>query len=728
MGRQPYESEDIQRGEAVAVNPDEITQFIRQCESERKPLCESAFIVPSVIIGPASNNGDNQDAISDASGPSGPVHSYPSTIDDRGNSERLRDSKREDPCYPEVLEPQERSVAGTGSWSDINEPDMAKQLRDAMIESADGKKFLPLDKLDMIVTENAIQDELSRHHIELPAQPIYERREIVENDRTQYTSYQKIFAILVLMGEVHFISDFLHERVGDWDLPLRSWDTRQSTFLVARHKEGDPGPLYRLQTANNWSASQIDFFQSQQWILCAPFFSRAEHLGEKVHLYQLSPHDVLPFIKPGTDDQGNPAYLNHGFFSTVRRVKIHPAHHNFPVHKDNPGADFAVKEMVRVWDVNEEQNGPKDYRRSFDQEVQALKRFCQRNERYIVKLLATYEINGKYYLLFPAADGNLMNHWEENPEPGRIPALWLLQECLGIAQGLAKIHKYTYTPPDMDKASTIEPHHIPNYGIHGDIKPQNILWFKKLPGHLTDDFCPIDNVSKEVDPYGFGYLQISDFGTVKFHRYMTRKRNDIMVKGNTYRAPETDLLGNWGSPAIDIWAFGCLYLDMITWYLRGGISVCDDFPAARQADEPNTIEGFEGDDKFYIKTGQLFTRGQFCIVKPRVSEWIMSLRREPRCSQLIHDFLDLIEMRMLSIDPEERPKCSDVVSTLKQMRKRCFENEGYYTTGRPHTWMHLRSNLTLVKAKVRQAAQFIDSHGQIVSLALLGVILAGLAL
>ncbi|OTB15693.1 hypothetical protein K445DRAFT_317973 [Daldinia sp. EC12] len=637
---------------------------INQRELERSPLNGSAFNLPgdlAINIEPPSEAGNSQDAKSNASGHK---NSNPSTIYDRGNSERLRDNRWENHLrYQQTPESSDRALAGTGSWSDTNEPGMAKQLRDAMVDSADGKKFLPLDKLETIVTEEAVRNELAHTLDQISsAQIICERQEILDKGRTQYTSYQKIFAILVLMGNL------------------------------------------------------IAFFESQQWFVCAPFFSRAEHLGEKVHLYQLSPHDILPFIK-GTDDRGNPAYLNHGFFSTVRRVKIHPAHHNFPIHRDNDGADFAVKEIIRIWDMNEEEGDPRDYRRSFDQEVSALKRFCQRNERYIVKLLATYEINGRYHLVFPAADGNLMNHWEEHPEPERIPALWLAQESLGIAQALLKIHKYTYTPPGVTRGAFLSPQQIQDHGIHGDIKPQNILWYKRLPGHLTDDAYNLEGISQIIDSSGLGYLQISDFGTVKFHRYMSTRNNEILVRGNTYRAPESDLSGNQGSPAIDIWAFGCLYLDLITWYLRGGDSVCNDFPRAREADEPKQlIEGFSGEDKFYIAKTELFSRRQFHMVKPRVSEWIMRLRRAPRCSQFIHDFLDLIETQMLVISPEERCKCSMVVRTLFELRTKCIENDEYYSLGRPHTWTNLKSNFTLLKAKLRQLAQFIDSHGQIVLL------------
>ncbi|KAK6948360.1 hypothetical protein Daesc_010126 [Daldinia eschscholtzii] len=546
---------------------------INQRELERSPLNGSDFNLPgdlAINIEPPSEAGNSQDAKSNASGHK---NSNPSTIYDRGNSERLRDNRWENhPRYQQTPESSDRALAGTGSWSDTNELGMAKRLRDAMVDSADGKKFLPLDELEMIVTEKAVRNELAHTPDQISsAQIICERQEIQDQGRTQYTSYQKIFAILVLMGEVQLISDFLHEKIRDWDLPLESRRHGESTFLISQHRKDDPGPLYRLQARYGWKGNLIAFFESQQWFVCAPFFSRAEHLGEK----------------------------------------------------DNIGADFAVKEIIRIWDMNEEEGDPRDYRRSFDQEVSALKRFCQRNERYIVKLLATYEINGRYHLVFPAADGNLMNHWEEHPEPERIPALWLAQESLGIAQALLKIHKYTYTPPGVTRGAFLSPQQIQDHGIHGDIKPQNILWYKRLPGHLRDDAYDVEGISQIIDSSGLGYLQISDFGTVKFHRYMSTRNNEILVRGNTYRAPESDLSGNQGSPAIDIWAFGCLYLDLITWYLRGGDSVCNDFPRAREADEPKQlIEGFSGEDKFYIAKRELFSGRQFHMVKPRVSEVI----------------------------------------------------------------------------------------------------------
>ncbi|XXH02348.1 hypothetical protein Hte_008721 [Hypoxylon texense] len=594
-------------------DPRAIHQFVGQPIISQRESERAASDI-RFVIEPANENRDAQNVNYVA-----PVseQSNPSTIYDRGNSERLRDNCQDHARGSELLEFSESEVAGAGGWLDA--PEMVKRLYAALEVSKDGKDFLPIDKLEAIVTKEAVEQELTRCRIpnaSTLAQDICLQHKFQESYRTQYTSYQKIFAILVLMDEVQYISDFLNQRIRDSDLPLKEHKMGSTTCLVARHVEENPSSDYLLQTTKAWSVQNILSFGDQQWKVCAPFFARAENLGEKVHLYSLSTRDVLPFVSPGTDDQDNPQYLYQGTFSTVRRVKIHHAHHNFSVHRGNPGADFVVKEIIKV-------SPSSGYRESFAQEVHALKRFCQRNERYIIKLLATYEIDGTFHLLFPAADGNLMNHWEEYSSPETVPnsALWLVQECLGIAQALQKIHKFTYSP--IFDTSFLAPADQSSRGIHGDIKPQNILWFKALPGHLQNDpaATPQDHVSEKASSSGLGYLQISDFGTVKFHRYISMRGNEIQVRGNTYRAPEADLPENLGSPALDVWAYGCLCLELITWYLRGEKGVCENFPKARQADEPrSSIEGYGGEDKFFIAKTNWLTGRQYSIVKPRVSE------------------------------------------------------------------------------------------------------------
>ncbi|KAI0460389.1 kinase-like domain-containing protein [Xylaria acuta] len=594
--------------------------------------------------------------------------------------------------------------------------EMAQALRDKFISSADGKMFLPLDQLEAIVTETAVQRLLDKIFTTQPlsAQAICPRQEFQDcNNRTHPTSRQKIFATLVLISKVRLINDFITENITDSNLPLEQRRTATGTFLVKRGVNSDPAHSYALQQKpGGWTCNDIALFFGQQWAVSAPYFARAEDLGEKVLFYSLGPDAILPFIKPGTDDRGDPAFLNQGFFSTVRRVKIHKAHHNFLVPNDNDGADFAVKKITRFHDVLAE-----NHKQCFDIEVEALKKFCQKNERYIIKLLATYEIGGAYHLLFPVADGNLMDLWM-NPLPDTGPpaclpraAIWLAQECLGIAQALGKIHQFTFSP--LLGASSPPPG-APIHGIHGDIKPQNVLWFKELPSHLqgSDDnsgFPSSSNIPK------LGYLQLSDFGTVYFHRAMSMNYNEILVKNNSYRAPESDLQVPQGSPALDIWAFGCLYLDLITWFLCGHTAVDEDFPFARTQDEPEpSEEGQPKQDTFFISTRRWLRRSKIQVVKPSVTEWIEHLHKQPQCSQFLHEFLDFIEAHMLVVSLKDRVACTVVVQELQRLKNKCDEMSIYHEVGKPRVWTSFTFSYLLMKRTIKKFGRIVNSHGQMV--------------
>ncbi|KAI0188584.1 kinase-like domain-containing protein [Xylaria flabelliformis] len=593
---------------------------------------------------------------------------------------------------------------------------MAEALRGKFITSADGKKFLPLDQLKAIVTETAVQSLLDKIFTtqSLSAHDICPRQESQDrNNRTPPSSRQKIFATLALISKVRLIRDFITENITDSDLPLEQRTTTAGSFLVKRSVNSDPDPNYTFPPkSGGWAYNDIPLFCDNQWTVLAPYFAGAEDHDEKAHFYSFTPDTVLPFVKPGTDDQGNPAFLNQGFFSTVRRVKIHKAHHNFPVPNKHDEADFAVKKITRVHDIL-----PDNYKKCCDIEVEALKKFCRRNERYIIKLLATYEIGGVYHLLFPVANGNLMDLWKDSLPDGRLPAqipratLWLAQECLGIAQALGKIHLLTSSSL-QDESSQRPERRI--HGIHGDIKPQNVLWFKELPVHLqgssdTPDFASSSDIPK------LGYLQLSDFGTVYFHREMSMNYNEILVKNNTYRAPESDRDVPQGSPALDIWAFGCLYLDLITWFLCGHSAVDEEFPSARTQDEPEpSEEGRPKQDTFFISSRGWLKRNKTHIVKPSVTEWIAYLHKQPQCSQFLHEFLDFIEAHMLVVSLKDRVQCTGVVQELQRLKRKCDETRKYHEDGKPLVWTSFTFNYLLMNRTIKKLGRTMRSHGQTV--------------
>lgn len=175
---------------------------------------------------------------------------------------------------------------------------------------------------------------------------------------------------------------------------------------------------------------------------------------------------------------------------------------------------------------------------------------------HLVRLLATWRQNGSWYLLFPWANGNLREYWDDHQIPQRdaSQAQWIAKQCWGIAQGLKKMHRSV----TEEKLSPIR-----DWGIHGDLKPENILWF--------DD--PKDKN---------GILVISDFGFTRFHGRDSRSIAAPAGNTSTYRAPEYDLTNPRKiSRAYDMWTLGCLYLEFVTWYLTGPKGVADTFEGKR---------------------------------------------------------------------------------------------------------------------------------------------------
>jgi serine/threonine protein kinase len=182
----------------------------------------------------------------------------------------------------------------------------------------------------------------------------------------------------------------------------------------------------------------------------------------------------------------------------------------------------------------------------------------------------------EFNLIFPWAEYDLHDYWRQvNPNPSpkehQDNLSWLAEQCRGLADGLAYIHRYptasfrsllhlnsslltsfTKVPtPDSKEVCQL-------FGRHGDIKPENILWFSG-PRPFTENYK--------------GILKITDFGIAEFSTKpaVDRKRRGDTPNSATCCAPEIDLPVQVGggliNPSYDVWALGCVYLELITWWL-----------------------------------------------------------------------------------------------------------------------------------------------------------------
>jgi len=517
---------------------------------------------------------------------------------------------------------------------------LKEQLANASVEwpPSSTNYFIPQDTFKHLLKRHAVLDELE-HSLSDDYLAMGEKRnEIVDFVMERA---RKLFAILTLIGKCKSILDFMLEGISDTDLPFQLSNIKTSENLLASHNSAR---IYRLFTKwSNWDLQELSRFQ---WSLLAPVLE----LGHSPKHYDLQSNSILPFVKY---DEGN---RKTGGYGSVWRVKIHPEHQiwNGDLETENLGCrQFAIKKLHSA------------DKRSFELERDALKALNLRTNSHLVKLLATYTFKEHYHLIFPYADGTLRSYWQQLKEPRLVPdqekiAMWVAKQCKGIADALCTIHEYktaTDNTDDSPESSANLEDRDRQYGRHGDIKPENILWFKDEES--GDSEATTTN----------GRLVIADFGLTRFHKEHSRSNVDpASVAGSpTYRPPECDLRLPV-SRAYDIWSLGCLYLEFITWLVYGWKGI-ENFERARS--------GGTRDFKFYTILGYKISNRRSAVLRPSVTQWIEQLREHPSSTSYIKDFLTLVQYSLLVPNPKHRMHAKDVFAALSKMLERSRSDPGY---------------------------------------------------
>lgn len=242
--------------------------------------------------------------------------------------------------------------------------------------------------------------------------------------------------------------------------------------------------------------------------------------------------------------------------------------------------------------------------------------FSGDSHKHLISLLATYQQGNEYYLIFPWARGDLRSYWRDiNPEPAvtHDTMAWMAEQCYGIARGLYKIHRHEtayfrtsgnnpFVPKELisgrSRSGSLE-----LFGRHGDIKPQNILWFD---GSTEEDGRPM--------------LKITDLGLAEFKTSIAKiyKTPSKVSMTAAYRPPEYDTENGKVGQSHDIWALGCLYLEMIAWFL-GGWNLVQEFERMRVAETTGPRSPGDTECTFF-KVKSISEHGVWeVVVKPTVT-------------------------------------------------------------------------------------------------------------
>jgi len=276
--------------------------------------------------------------------------------------------------------------------------------------------------------------------------------------------------------------------------------------------------------------------------------------------------------------------------------------------------------------------------------------------------------------MFPWAQCNLRKYWEENanPEFDESTLMWVLEQMAGITDALMLVHNFMPSLPGDSKGgvwstgttklSAKEGEEI--FGRHGDIKPENMLWFEP----------------EAFDEYTSGILKLADFGLSRFHGKDSRSglSPSGITASPTYAPPELQLKRPV-SRSYDIWSLGCVFLEFITWLIKGwhineetGEEVFTEFRGTENIYEIN-------DDNFFT-----ITPHYEAIIRSKVVEWVRQLHEHERCSQLIHDLLETVMKNLLVIDSSSRISAKDLNAKMQEYCKNARRNPDYMLKSNPY--------------------------------------------
>ena len=228
---------------------------------------------------------------------------------------------------------------------EVNPQNLEKELREALVKSAwrlstasqanmvPVKKFLPLDRLDKIITKCSVKAELEswpsldEENVALMTHAIWGLHSVCDkgatslaDNRMSKTTRRRLFAILMLAGKPQAILELIKDEIFDIHLPFTQDPETQASKI--QRKPGDKPQ--DIAAFADWAERDHDLFHMYQWNLLAPYFALSSKESPKVHTYKLEGMRPLPFITdPFIARDTDPAT---GGFAEVRRVKIHEAH------------------------------------------------------------------------------------------------------------------------------------------------------------------------------------------------------------------------------------------------------------------------------------------------------------------------------------------------------------------------------------------------------------------
>ncbi|KAM0279167.1 hypothetical protein ACHAO9_011830 [Fusarium lateritium] len=491
------------------------------------------------------------------------------------------------------------------------------------------KHFLPAGELQRICTRENVLKALERE-FDHDAASSYTRWIFEQIESASKTGPQGlvVFGILNMSGDLNKLVRFKENHITDADLPF-VWDgerllTQDGRVINDPHQ---PGCCFM----DDEDRFQAEFYR-EQWEILPPVLSKADMTQEDWPVFH--PHAILPWTYMESKRKS--------MFSDVYKCECESGDFALKVLKSDDATDF-----------------------EFKQELYALKKVS--SESHVLDLHTAFKHGDKPCLVFKwAQGGSLSELMEMSPDELGFSGArqyenlheWVVLQMTGLAEGLYGMHD---AHDDLSRYCIGGKEDF--YGIHGDVKPDNILRF-------TDCDSP-------------GRLVLSDFGLTRFHTKASRSHR----RGNgpvspTYASPEHNDYICGVSRRSDVWALGCVFTEMLTWAIQG--------PEAHKLyectrlseDDIGREKGVWHMDRFFgidfserDLSGALGRR----FLKKAVIDCIqtnkdMANRLGPR-AVYINEILDFVGNEMLAVDYTRRATCDKVYRFLASVSEKLMADD-----------------------------------------------------
>ncbi|KAF2970051.1 hypothetical protein GQX73_g3565 [Xylaria multiplex] len=341
-------------------------------------------------------------------------------------------------------------------------------------------------------------------------------------------------------------------------------------------------------------------------------------LDGKTFRYELEPEQPLPF-KPLDSTDGESGHVG-----SVYRIAIPSSHFGEP--NVDGYHEVALKPLFMP-------GGPeKDM--FFEREREMLEKMRELQHPHLIQAHLTYRRGKDMGFMFPYAHGgNLASFWENhNPfgDPDSKPSLsfvsWALIQMKGLAHGLKELHDAKMR--------------------HGDIKPQNILFFERTEPRRKDLVIADVGLAKYYALYThrWDYPRAVQFGSRRYEPPDVQRQT--VPEGEAREVPH--------SRKYDLWSLGCVLLEFLIWLDSGSKG----FMAFLSASGANRI-------------GARFWQGQ--SVRQEIIESMSNLehrlREKGQEYRALTEVLDLVQKRLL-VEVDERADSASLFNEIEEIESR----------------------------------------------------------